>query len=115
MRCGVSVVSAKWVSCARRRAGTPRGYAPARGGQESAAYQSYAEELTYRRAGVCPGCYARLDSPSGTATIGGKCFTMAGQPRRGRAVTLTEARYRAWQRREAGKLGLDTDPTADGA
>jgi hypothetical protein len=40
---------------------------------------------------------------------------MAGQPRRGRAVTLTEARYRAWQRREAGKLGLDTDPTADGA
>ena len=90
-------------------------YDPARGGPESAAYQSYAEELTYRWAVVCPGCYAQLDSPAGVATLGGKFFTMAGQSRRGRAVTLTEETYRVWQRREAAKLGLDLDEAPDGA
>src|SRR6266540_3811576 len=89
------------------------GYDPARGGPESAAYQSYVEELTYRWAVVCPGCYARLDSPSGTATIAGKFFTMAGQSRGGRAATMTEEKYRAWQRREAAKLGVDLDEAPD--
>ena len=88
----------------------PTPYDPDRGGPESAAYQSYQEQATYRWAVVCPACYLQLDSFDGTATIDGQFFTMAGESRRDKAVTLTEKTYRAWQRREAAKLGLDPDP-----
>jgi hypothetical protein len=34
---------------------------------------------------------------------------MAGQSRGDKATTIDEAKYRAWQRREAEKLGLDPE------
>jgi hypothetical protein len=86
-----------------------RDFDPASGGPDSAAYMTYKEEMTYRWAFVCEDCYAKLDSPDGRAEIHGRDFTMAGQSRGGKATVKTDAEYRAFQRREAKKLGLDLE------
>jgi hypothetical protein len=42
----------------------------------------------------------------GMAEIGDKTFNIAGQSRGDKAAALDEAKYRAWQEKEARKLGL---------
>jgi hypothetical protein len=73
----------------------------------SAAYMSYTEEMTFRWAVVCAGCYSTLDNAYGVARIAGQSFNISGSSRAGKARTLTEEQYREWQRREAKKLGVD--------
>ena len=80
---------------------------PAReGGPDSVAYRQYVQELTYRSAFVCHACYQKLDSPDGTAEISGRNFGIAGQSRRCKAVAYTSKKYRAFQERQAKRLGL---------
>jgi hypothetical protein len=72
-----------------------------------AADRAHQEEMTFRSAFVCPGCYGALDSWDGTATIAGRTFGIAGRSRGGRAAVYDEAKYLAYQRRLAGGLGID--------
>jgi hypothetical protein len=76
------------------------------GGPDGPAYGFYVREMTYRWAVVCLGCYRRLDNDCGVADIAGKAFNLAGASRADKAAVLDEAKYRAWQRREAAGLGL---------
>jgi len=84
-----------------------RDYEPEQGGPDSAAYQSYEEEMTFRWAVVCLECYPILDSPDGLAEISGFIYNIAGASRGDKAAVIDEAKYKAWQRKEADKLGLD--------
>ena len=83
------------------------GPVPEHRGPGSAAYTAYQEEMTFRWAVVCPACYLTLDNVSGLADIGGQVFNLAGSSRDDQARTMTEARYREWQRKEAEQLGMD--------
>lgn len=86
---------------------------PVGDGKESAAYMAFLEETAYRWRVVCQACYTAMDnSPLGDASIGGRWFTMAGISRGDKATTINEAKYQAWQRREAAKLGLDLEDHA---
>src|SRR5689334_6951143 len=81
-------------------------YDPSRGlDKESAAYQAYVEQMTYRWAFLCEDCYRRLDNQCGSAVIAGHKFSLAGQSRWDRARTIYAAQYQAFRRREAAKLG----------
>jgi hypothetical protein len=82
-------------------------YDPARGGPDSAPYLAYTEQTTYRWAFLCEDCYRRLDNEDGMAVVRGQTFNLAGASRRGKARAVYEAEYRAFQRQEAAKLGLD--------
>ncbi len=73
----------------------------------SAAYLSYKEDMTYRWAVVCQACFQRLDNESGVAEIGGRLFNLAGASRGDKAAVLNEAKYQAFQRRQAAQWGLD--------
>src|SRR5262245_51435931 len=84
-----------------------RDYDPGSGGPDSAAYLAYREETTFRRAVICPACYAQLDNSCGIAQIGGRTFGLAGTSRGDKAAVVDETKYRAFQRRQARKLGLD--------
>jgi hypothetical protein len=56
-------------------------YDPSKGGADSMAYQSYTENMTFRWAFICNACYRK-------------------------ATTVDEAKYAAFQRKEAEKLGM---------
>jgi hypothetical protein len=84
-----------------------REYDPNQGGPDSAAYQAYREEMTFRWTVICLGCYMRLDNDTGVAEINGREFGLAGSSRGDKATVVNEARYRAFQTREAEKLGID--------
>jgi hypothetical protein len=84
-----------------------REYDPDQGGLDSAAYLSYVEEMTYRWAFICHACYRTLDNDIGLAEVSGRLFNIAGASRRDKAAVVDEAKYRAFQQREAQKLGLD--------
>ena len=86
-----------------------REYDATQGGPDSAAYQSYEEEMTYRWAVICQACYSTLDNYSGRAEVSGRHFNIAGASRGDRAATIDEAKYRKFQRREAEKLGITLD------
>jgi hypothetical protein len=73
---------------------------------QSAAYLSYKEDMTYRWAIVCPECYSQLDHETGIADLGGRFF-MSCSSCDGRAPVLDEAKYQAFQRRQAAQLGLE--------
>lgn len=73
----------------------------------SAAYQSYRENMTYRWAVICISCYRALDNYCGVADIGAKTFNIAGTSRGDKAAVVDEAKYQAFRRREAEKMGLD--------
>ena len=75
-------------------------------GPQSAAYLAYCEEMTFRWAIICLGCYRRLDNEFGVGEVAGRYFGLAGASRRDRAAVVNEAKYQAFQRREAAKLGL---------
>lgn len=76
------------------------------GGPDAPAHRFYRREMTYRWAVVCLICYRTLDNATGLAEIGGKLWNIAGASRRDQAAALDEAKYTAWQEREARKLGL---------
>ena len=80
---------------------------PAASGPNSAAYLSYLEDMTYRWAVICQACYAQLDNATGLAAIGTRAFNLAGASRGDKAAVLNEAKYQAFQRRQAALLGLD--------
>jgi hypothetical protein len=88
------------------------GYDPRNGGPDSAAYKSYKEEVTYRWSVICHLCYSTLDNLTGLAEIAGRNFTLAAASRGGKATTVDEAKYRAFRRKEAAKLGIDLDDKA---
>jgi hypothetical protein len=71
------------------------------------AYLALRENLTFRSAFVCPGCYAVLDSEDGIGEIAGRTYGLAGRSRGGRAAVYNEAKYLAYQRRLAGEMGID--------
>jgi hypothetical protein len=78
-----------------------------RKGPDSPAYQCFVKELTYRWAFSCQACYVTLDNESGLAEVGGRGFNLAGVSRGDKAAVLDEAKYQAFQRKEAAKMGLD--------
>jgi hypothetical protein len=84
-----------------------RDFDPRQGGPNSAAYQSYLKDLTFRWAFVCQVCYAILDNRTGAAEIETRVFNIAGVSRGDKAPVVDEAKYQAFQRREAGKMGLE--------
>ena len=73
---------------------------------DAAAYAFYEKEMTYRWAVICQGCYARLDNAVGVAAIGTRMFNVAGASRGDRAPVLDEAKYQAFERRQAARMGL---------
>jgi hypothetical protein len=96
------------VSLARKVKLRPwREFDPRLGGPDSAAYQVYREEMTYRWAVVCHACYRLLDDEDGRAEIGARTHNLASASRGDRAAVINEEQYQAWQRKEANKLGLD--------
>jgi hypothetical protein len=84
-----------------------REYNPDQGGSDSAAYQAYREEMTFRWTVICLGCYTRLNNDTGEAEINGREFGLAGSSRGDKAAVVNEAGYRESQRGEAEKLGID--------
>jgi hypothetical protein len=77
------------------------------GPPESAAYHAYVQEMTFRWAFICLACYRTLDNEGGMAEVGGRLFNLAGASRGDKAAVVDEAKYQAFQRREAAKMGLD--------
>ncbi len=77
------------------------------GGPGCPAYLSYQEDTTFRWAVICQACYGCLDNAIGLGVIGDRGFNLAGASRGDKAAVVNEAKYRAFQQREARKLGLD--------
>jgi hypothetical protein len=73
------------------------------------AWKAYEKNTTFRSAVVCPACYKVLDSEDGTGEINGRCYGLAGKSRGDRAPVYTEAKYRAYKRRLAGRMGIDQE------
>jgi hypothetical protein len=71
------------------------------------AYHVYKEQQTYRWAVICHVCYGLLNNDCGAAEIGERVFNIAGASRRDKAALINEAKYQAFQKREAGKRGID--------
>jgi hypothetical protein len=71
------------------------------------AYIAYRENAEFRSAFVCPACYAVLDGADGTGTIAGRTYGISGRSRCGRAALYDEAKYQAFQRRQAAELGIE--------
>ncbi|MCI0460287.1 MAG: hypothetical protein L0Z62_25320, partial [Gemmataceae bacterium] len=77
------------------------------GGPNSVAHQSFLKDLTFRWAVICQACYGRLDNEIGVGAIGDRLFNLAGASRGDKAAVLNEAKYQAFQRRQAAQLGID--------
>jgi hypothetical protein len=103
--CGCDVAMARKVKLR-----VPRDYDPSLGGPNSAAYQSYMEETTYRWAVICQACYSTLDNAIGLADIAGKPFNLAAASRGDKAATVNEEEYRKFQHKEAKKLARVPEP-----
>lgn len=82
---------------------------PLQAGPDTAAYQSYCEEMTYRWAVICQACYSILDNESGLAEVAGIPFNLKGESRGDRATTVDEAKYERFRRKQAAKLGMNPD------
>jgi hypothetical protein len=82
-----------------------REYHPGAGGLRSAAYTSYQEDMTFRWGFVCLACYRRLDNEIGVGEVGSRFFNLAGASRGDQAAVVNEAKYHAFQRREAANMG----------
>src|SRR5207244_5497241 len=67
------------------------------------AYLAYVEEFTFRWAIVCLPCYRQLDVVPAVAGIAGRAFNMAGCSCNDKAAIVDEAKYQAFQRKEAAK------------
>jgi hypothetical protein len=85
-----------------------REFDPIRGDSDSAAYQSYCEDMTYRWAFICDACYWLLDNEIGAAEIPGfGYFNLAATSRRDRATVIDQAKYQQFQREQAGQMGIE--------
>jgi hypothetical protein len=78
-------------------------------GKDSAAYKAYREATAYRWRVVCQACFSTLDNYAGNDWIDGRWFSMESVSRSDKATTIDEIRYRAWQRREAAKPGIELE------
>ena len=87
-----------------------REYCAEAGGLASAAYTSFREEMTFRWAFVCLACDRGRDTTFGVGEVGGRLFNLAGASRGDRAAVVNEAKYQAFQRRQAAAMGLAIDP-----
>src|SRR5437016_862980 len=77
-----------------------REFDPDQGGPETAAYQSFEEEMTFRWAFLCNACYRILDNETGRSEIAGHGeFNLASASRFDKATTVDEAAYIEFQRR----------------
>jgi hypothetical protein len=65
--------------------------------------------MTYRWAIICQGCYLTLDNDCGRAAVGDKEWNLAGRSRGDKAAVVNEAKYLAFLRREAAKLGVELE------
>jgi len=74
---------------------------------DSAAFKAYLEDMTFRWTAVCLHCYRILDSWCGVGEVGAREFNIAGKSRGDKAAVVTEAKWLAFQKKEAAKLGLD--------
>ena len=84
-----------------------RGFDPAQGGPDSAAYQSYRENMTFRWAFLCNACYRALDNEMGVAEIAMRgYFNLAGASRGDKATVVDEAKYQQFQRFQAKRMGM---------
>ena len=70
------------------------------------AYLFYCKEMIYRWAFICQACYRVLDNSQGLAEIGAQRFNLAGASRRNKAAIVDEAKYQAFQRKQAEAMGL---------
>jgi hypothetical protein len=86
-----------------------REFDPRLGGPDTAAYKSYVEEMTYRWAVICQACYSILDNEIGMAEVAGDLYNLAGASRGDQATTIDEDQYAKFRRKEAAKLGLDSN------
>ena len=59
-------------------------------GPDSPADQSYEEEMTFRWAVVCQGCYTTLDNEAGLGEVSGKLWNLAGASGGDKATTIDE-------------------------
>lgn len=75
-------------------------------GADDPAYAFYCKEMTYRWAFICLPCYRALDNEMGLAEIGRQQFNLAGASRGDKAPLVDEAKYHAFQRKEAERMGL---------
>jgi hypothetical protein len=69
---------------------------------------AYRENTAFRPAFVCPACCAVLDRGDGTGAIGGRVYGLDGRSRGDAAAVYDEARYQAYQRTRAARLGIAT-------
>jgi hypothetical protein len=77
------------------------------GGPGSGAYHSYREDMTFRWAVICHRCYRTLDNEVGVAEIGARAFNLAGASRGDKAAVIDDAKWLAFRRKEAARMGLD--------
>jgi hypothetical protein len=75
-------------------------------GPDHAAYNFCVKEMTYRWAFLCLACYRTLDNEMGLAQIGGKTLNLAGASRGDKAPLVDEAKYQAFQRKQAERMGF---------
>jgi hypothetical protein len=71
------------------------------------------EECNGRWAVVCLACYADLVHGIGAGDTAGQVFILAGASRRAPAPLVNEAKYQAFQHREAARLGLQGDTSVE--
>ncbi len=101
--CGQGIKLARKVKMRRLK-----DFDPSAGGPESAAYESFVNDMTYRWAFICNACYRVIDdSDVGIAEISGRQFNLAGASRGDKASTVNESQYMEFQRKQAGDMGLD--------
>jgi hypothetical protein len=79
---------------------------PAPSNLDDPAYRFYCKEMIYRWTFICLACYRVLDNDQGLASIGAKTFNLAGASRGDNAAVVDEAKYKAFQRKQAEAMGL---------
>jgi len=108
--CEAPIKLAKKVKIRRVRELSPEAIADPAKAVASGAYTAYREEMTYRWAVICLACYRILDNEVGMGEVPGRgIFGLAGASRVDKARVMNEAQYRAFQRKEAAKLGIDLE------
>ena len=75
-------------------------------GPDDPAYVFYVKEMTFRWAFLCLACYRTLDNEMGLAEIGGHALNLAGASRGDKAPIVDEAKYQAFQRKQAERMGF---------
>jgi hypothetical protein len=75
--------------------------------------RAWREECAGRWAVVCLACYTDLAQGIGADDSAGQILTLAGASRRAPAPLVNEAKYQAFQRHEAARVGLNGETLID--